>query len=180
MSYTKDQLKTFCNILKKGGAVAAPAEGVYGYCCDPFNEKALEEIIALKQRAPEKGFVVLIGDLKQLKKLTPPLSPAQKQMIKEHWPGQVTLVFPVKEGLPELLTGGFETIAVRYPAKEYMHEYLAAWGKPLVSTSANISGKPPVFEQHNLPDGVYSLPAPQKLQGGVSKLLDATTGQQYR
>ncbi len=180
MHYTPDQLEMFKNLLGKGAAVAAPAEGVYGYCCNPFNEAGLNKIIELKQRAPEKGFVVLISHINQLKMLAPPLTDHQKEMVKEHWPGQVTLVFPVKEGLPELLTGGFDTIAVRLPAKDYMQQYLEAWGKPLVSTSANISGKPPIFEQYDLPDGIFSLTAPHKLQGGVSILLNAETGEQYR
>jgi len=179
--YAAEQLHTFVAKLKAGEAVAAPAEGVYGYCCDPFSQKGLEEIVRLKQRAPEKGFVVLISDLKQLTQLCPPLFCQPHDMIDLYWPGQVTLVFPVKtEGLPQLLTGGFTTIAIRYPKAPYMLEYLKAWGRPLVSTSANISGEPPIFDQKNLPPEVFSLPTPVPLRGGVSTLIDAITGEKYR
>lgn len=180
MYYSPEQLHTFVAKLKAGEVVAAPAEGVYGYCCDPFSKKGLEGIIALKQRAPEKGFVVLISDLAQLKQLCPPLTCGQHERIDLHWPDQTTLVFPVEEGLLPLLTGGFNTIAIRYPKAPYMLEYLKAWGRPLVSTSANISGEPPIFDQKNLPKDVFSLPTPVPLKGGVSTLIDATTGEKYR
>ena len=178
--YTTEQLNKFTEILTEGGVAAAPAEGVYGYCCDALNPKALQKVVELKQRTPEKGFVVLIGDLKQLDDLCEGLTCQQHEMMDLHWPGQVTLVLPVKKGLPELLTGGFDTIAVRFPKPDYMRQYLIAWGKPMVSTSANISGEPPIYEQQFLPTTIYALPTVQKLEGSVSKLIDATTGQQYR
>lgn len=178
--YTAEQLNTFTAKLKAGDVVAAPAEGVYGYCCDPFNPAALHKLVELKQRKPEKGFVVLVSDLKQLNQLTQTLACQQHDMVDLHWPGQVTLVFPAADNLPELLTGGFASVAVRFPEKPYMLEYLKAWGKPLVSTSANISGQPPIYEAQNLPPHVFALPTPVQLNGSVSKLLDATTGQQYR
>jgi len=180
MPYTAADLTQFTETLKSGGVAAAPAEGVYGYCCDPFSEKGLKGIVNLKQRTPEKGFVVLISDLKQLEQLCPSLTCQQHEMIDLHWPGQTTLVFPVKDGLPQLLTGGFNTIAIRYPKAPYMLEYLKAWGGPVVSTSANISGEPPIYKQEDLPQGVFALSAPLPLKGGVSKLIDATSGQQYR
>lgn len=178
--FSPDNLKQFCSHLQAGDVVAAPAEGVYGYCADPFNPKALEKLLALKKRTSGKGFITLIKDWQQLEELTIPLLEQEKTTLQGHWPGRVTCILPATKNLPELLTGGRNTIAVRMPAADYMHEYLKAWGQPLVSTSANISGQPPATTSKAVLGGVFALECETPLDGGVSAVLDLKSGVRVR
>lgn len=180
MTFDKKELEQFSKKLKAGEAVAAPAEGVYGYCADPFNETALEKLLDIKKRTAGKGFITLIRNWRDLDKLARPLSEEDMQTLKEHWPGQVTFIFPAADGVPELLTGGRGTVAVRLPAVDYMHEYLEAWGGPLVSTSANISGQRPALSVKDLQEDVFALHIKTPLSGGVSKVIDLKTGNRLR
>lgn len=180
MNFSKEALQTFTDKLKAGEVVAAPAEGVYGYCADPFNPKALEKLLNIKKRTEGKGFITLIRNYNDLDKLAKPLSAEEKNKLKEHWPGQVTFILPANADVPELLTGGRDTIAVRLPAAGYIHDYLNAWGGPLVSTSANISGQPPATDPDDLFDGIYALQNKTPLKGGVSTVIDLKSGKKLR
>ena len=178
--FTQQDLETFCEKLKNGHVVAAPAEGVYGYCADPFNVDALEKLLAIKNRTAGKGFITLIKDWDDLKQLVRPLSAHEKRTLETYWPGQVTVVLPAAKGLPPLLTGGRDTIAVRMPKADYMQNYLHAWGAPLISTSANLSGHPPATTTADLFDGIFALENKTPLKGGVSTVIDFATGAHLR
>lgn len=175
-----DALKSFKMELQNNNVVAAPAEGVYGYCANPFSEVALQKLLVLKERAPNKGFILLIHTFEALTQVAAPLLKEEKALLKKHWPGQVTFILPAKEGLSTLLTGNRGTVAVRLPQKEYMQAYLKAWGGPLVSTSANISGEVPIQNVEDLAPGIFKLVAPEALTGGVSKIIDIKTGKVLR
>lgn len=173
-------LQKFVKHLKAGGVVGAPAEGVYGYCADPFNGAALNKILTVKQRAGSKGFITLIHGFDQLGLVAAPLTTAQQRLLAQHWPGHVTFILPARPGLPKLLTGGMDTVAVRLPAKNYMQEYLQAWGGPLVSTSANVSGQAPAVTPNGLEESIFCLEHNHPLDGTVSEIIDIRTGVKLR
>jgi L-threonylcarbamoyladenylate synthase len=175
--WAPEQLKTWLAALKAGEVAAAPAEGVYGYVADPFDAAALAKVMALKARDPGKGLIVLIRSADELPLLCPRRLPAAVQIaVGASWPcppeRPVTLVLPARKGLPELLTGGRGTVAVRCPATPYMREYLEAWKGPLVSTSLNLSGEPPVTEGAAISPGVAALTLSRPLSGCVSRVFD--------
>lgn len=177
------QLAPWLAALKAGGVVAAPAEGLYGYCADPFNPAALRALMEIKQRDPSKGLIVLISAVEQLGRLCPPLTEAQQIAIATHWqPGQppTTLILPALATLTPLLTGGHATIAVRLPQNPYMQEYLAAAQTPLVSTSANLSGQPAATTAAQLAPEVPALTLPQPLSGTPSRIFNPQTGHWLR
>ncbi len=179
--FTADEMDLAIEKLKMGEVVAAPAEGVYGYCADPFKTEALEELITIKKRTADKvGFVVLVRNMSDIEKLTSNLTEEMRKLMDKHWPGQVTLLLPAKEDLPQKLTGGSGKIAVRMPEPEYIQEYLRNWGGPLVSTSANITGQAPALHTKDLDPLVFALTTPQRLLGTVSRIIDAETGEQIR
>ena len=183
MSIWKDsELQPWLAALKAGDVVAAPAEGVYGYCCDPFNEAALQKLTELKGREPAKGFVVLVPDVFALSKLCQPLTDEQLHACYDHWKNNeaITLVLPARNTLPAHLTGEHSTIAVRLPHEPYMLEYLQTWGDPLVSTSANLSGQPPIYDAEHLPTDMPRLALSAPLSGKVSKIFDVTSGKFLR
>ena len=115
--------------------MAAPAEGVYGDCCDPFSETALCKLMDIKQRSTRKGLIVLIQHERQLGAVCDPLGKVEREAVTTYWvDGQppTTLILAAKQGLSQLLTGGRDTLAVRCARAGHMQEYLAAWGHPLV------------------------------------------------
>ncbi len=190
MSFPQKMLISWLAALHSGKPAVAPAEGVYGYVANPFNPKALEEVVRLKNRTDPKGFIALISHINQLEHLCAPLGPNLHQVMQKLWfqaPADavpVTIILPAKAGLPHLLTGGLRTIAVRFPRPAYMQEYLEAWAAispgPLVSTSLNLSGEAPATQMAQIPAGVAALTLPQPLSGEVSRIYNPFTGEWVR
>lgn len=129
--------------FEQGGVIAYPTEGVFGLGCDPTNEQAIERLISVKSRSVEKGLILLAGDYEQLKPfINEALLPAEKkQRMLDTWPNGTTFVVPANKTLPVFLTGKFATIAVRVTNQPDVVALCAATTKPIVSTSANISGQ---------------------------------------
>lgn len=147
------------SLVQQGGIIAYPTEAVYGLGCDPFNQASVEAIQALKGRGAEKGFILLIADWSQLFLLTAPITDEQLARVRATWPGFVTWIFPKAPSLPEWLTGGQDTVAIRMSAHPIARAL--AMKQPLVSTSANLSGQPPAKNEAELlcqfPKGIDAL-----------------------
>jgi len=181
--FTDQQLDVWTAALRRGDIAAAPAEGVYGYCADPFSPRALQALLALKKRDSAKGFIVLVAEVSWLEKLCPPLPEECRRAVAEHWqPGRppTTLILPAAAGLPPALTGAFPTLAVRLPQPVYMKEYLQDWGGPLVSTSLNESGQPPATHAGQIPAGIPALTLENELSGLPSRIYNPLSGEWLR
>lgn len=131
--------------LIKQNVIAYPTEAVFGLGCDPDSEAAVMQLLVLKQRPVEKGLILIAADYQQL---TPyiddsQLSAEQKAAMFASWPGPVTWVMPARPSTPRWLTGQFSSLAVRVSAHPLVRELCLAFGKPIVSTSANLTGLPP-------------------------------------
>ena len=140
---TPYRLREAARRLHGGEIVAYPTEAVYGLGCDPRQPQALERLIARKGRAACKGFIVIASRLAWLEELAILPQGPMRQAILASWPGPVTWVLPVRPGLPEMLTGGRPTLAVRLTAHPIARALSEAAGMALVSTSANPSKRPP-------------------------------------
>lgn len=134
-----------CELLNSGKVLAYPTEAVFGLGCDPDCENAVLTILSLKNRPIEKGLILIAANFEQLipyideKSLTE----QQKKMMFSSWPGPVTWVVPKNPATPYFLTGKFDSIAIRVSAHPLVNQICTQFAKPLVSTSANISGKEP-------------------------------------
>lgn len=170
-------------LLAEGNILAYPTEAVYGLGCDPFNEAAVENLINLKQRQVEKGLIVLIANWEQLASLTKPIDEENLQMVRNTWPGPVTWIFPKSGLVPTAISGIYDTIAVRMSAHPIAHELCMQ--HPVVSTSANVSGKDPArtIEQlkQQFPTGIDAV-LEGELGGALnpSKIYDVRTGKRLR
>lgn len=122
--------------------IAYPTEAVFGLGCDPDSELAVSRLLALKQRPPDKGLILIAANYQQLQPYIDDtqLSPAQYAAAMACWPGAVTLIFPAKTTTPHWLTGRFNSLAVRVSNHPAVTSLCQAYGKPLVSTSANRTG----------------------------------------
>ncbi|QHM73600.1 L-threonylcarbamoyladenylate synthase type 1 TsaC [Mixta intestinalis] len=131
--------------LQQQAVIAYPTEAVFGLGCDPDNEKSVMELLAFKQRPVEKGLILIAADYQQLEPYVSDreLSVVQREKMFATWPGPVTWVLPALPQTPRWLTGRFDTLAVRVSAHPAVQALCRAFGKPLVSTSANLSGQPP-------------------------------------
>jgi len=122
--------------LNIGNVIAYPTEGVFGVGCDPDNKQALLKLLDVKQRPKEKGLILIAASIEQL-------TEKQVNTIKASWPGPVTWIVPVKTTTLPLVTGQFDSIAVRVTAHSQVKAICNAFGKPITSTSANLSGLEP-------------------------------------
>ncbi len=129
--------------LRRGGLIAYPTESCYGLGCDPRNPRALERLIRLKGRSAAKGMLLIADRLKHLQPFIKPLNTADRARMLRVWPGPVTWAVPASTRCPPALTGGRTTVAVRVTAHPDAARLCRSLGMPLVSTSANKSGRKP-------------------------------------
>jgi len=137
------QLRLAARTLRAGGLVAYPTEAVYGLGCDPFNERATLRLLAMKGRAMHKGLILIAASHDQLQPLLQPQAESTLAPVLASWPGPHTWILPASARVPVWLTGGSGGIAVRVTAHPLAARLCRAFGGPLVSTSANTSGRPP-------------------------------------
>ncbi|MFP4610889.1 MAG: L-threonylcarbamoyladenylate synthase [Thiohalophilus sp.] len=132
-------------VLREGGVIAYPTEAVYGLGCDPDDQAAIEKILALKQRERSKGLILIASAVDQLQPYLDELPEEARHRVLASWPGPFTWLWPARARTSEWLRGDFATLAVRVTAHPQARELCQAFGKPLVSTSANLGGRPPAL-----------------------------------
>ena len=126
-----------------GGLIAYPTEAVYGLGCDPLNRAAVQQLLRLKQRPMEKGLILIAAELEQLLPFVTLPSPAIMEAVQKTWPGPATWLLPAAPDTPPWLTGQHESLAVRVTAHPLAASLCRACNSPLVSTSANLTGRKP-------------------------------------
>ncbi|KPD04056.1 L-threonylcarbamoyladenylate synthase type 1 TsaC [Moellerella wisconsensis] len=172
--------------LNNSQVIAYPTEAVFGLGCDPDNEQAINSLLVLKNRSWEKGLILIADNYEQLRNYIDDskLSEQQKNTMLASWPGPVTWVVPAKLTTSKLLTGKFDTLAIRVTDHPLVKELCRSYGKPLVSTSANLSGLEPCRNYDEvLAQFKDSIPILEGIVGGrqnPSEIRDVQTGQLYR
>ena len=129
--------------LKRGGLVIVPTETVYGLAALASDESALERIYEAKGRGAHNALPVQIYSPDMLGEVAAEINEPAKRLAERFWPGPLTLVVRRNPNLPQVLTAGGDTVAVRIPDHPVALALLKAVGVPLAVTSANISGEPP-------------------------------------
>jgi len=138
------QVKTAVSVLRSGGVIAYPTEGVWGLGCDPFDEAAVHRILRLKQRPVEKGLILVAASIKQIAALVEPLNATEKALLQTSWPGPNTWLLPDPDQLvPPWIKGKFDTVALRVSDHPLVQALCKGFGGPIVSTSANPGTLPP-------------------------------------
>ena len=137
------RLQHAARVLHQGGIVAYPTEAVYGLGCDPLNAAAVYRLLDLKQRPVDKGLILIAANAEQLRPFIDELPAAARQRVEDSWPGPATWVCPARPETPHWLTGRHDSLAVRVTAHPLAAALCAAFGGPVVSTSANTTGHPP-------------------------------------
>ena len=147
------QLDEAAEVLRSGGLVAFPTETVYGLGANALDEKAVKNIYKAKGRPADNPLIVHISDITALDGLTSSIPTAAPGLMKAFWPGPLTLVFPKSDRVPDIITAGLDTVAIRMPSHPIALELIRKAGVPVAAPSANSSGKPsPTLAKHVVED----------------------------
>ncbi|MCC2625770.1 MAG: threonylcarbamoyl-AMP synthase [Burkholderiales bacterium] len=139
-SYNSSLLGKIRRHIKNGGVIAYPTESCYGFGCDPFNYKAIKQILKIKRRDKAKGLIIIAASVDQLNQLIAPISANDKNKLKEYWPGFYSLLMPTTDKTLSILGGKHKTLAVRVSKHDLVRQICSFINMPIVSTSANYSG----------------------------------------
>ena len=182
-------LTNVLNTLKNQGVIAYPTESVFGLGCDPDSPVAINKVLQLKNRCADKGLILIAANIEQLQNYGDfsALTTQQLAIIKKTWPGPFTWVVPAKKNISKLITGNFNSIAIRVSAHPIVQQLCLQFNKPIISTSANLSGFPPcttsqqvskMFTNHPLLESI--IDAPVSGLAAPSKIFDARSGKRLR
>lgn len=178
----KLDLQTACEALSNGGIIGYPTEAVWGLGCDPDDETAIQRILDLKQRPAAKGLIIVAANLQQIEPLLSTLSQTQIDQLNATWPGPVTWLIPDSLNVySKWVKGEHKSVAVRVSAHPVVQQLCIAFGKPIVSTSANIAGQPEIRDRSELDQtfaGIIDCVVPGELGSAatVSQIRDLVTG----
>ncbi len=133
------------NMLNNEEVIAYPTEAVYSLGCDPDSVKAVNKLLSLKQRSWKKGLILIASDYQQLIPYINDnaLSQKQRDTMFASWSRPITWAIPANADTPQFLTGQFNALAVRVSLHPLVKRLCKKYGKPLVSTSANLNNQEP-------------------------------------
>jgi L-threonylcarbamoyladenylate synthase len=126
-------------LLRNGKLVAIPTETVYGLAADGLNDAAVRSIFAAKGRPATNPVILHVADVASARTLSAAWPTFAEKLAEKHWPGPLTLVVPKVETIPDSVTAGGPTVAIRCPAHPVARAIIAAVGRPLAAPSANRS-----------------------------------------
>ncbi len=141
--------------LQQGGVIAYPTEAVWGVGCDPRNGQALNRLLDLKARDPNKGVILIAANIGQVQPLMAELSSEQKASLADTWPGPNTWLVPPSDQVHDLVKGQHPLVAVRVTDHPLVQALCLAFGGPIVSTSANPAGEAPALTEEQI-DNYFS------------------------
>lgn len=160
----RDLIHFAAEIIKKGGIVAFPTETVYGLGADAFNHEAVFKIFRAKKRPADNPIIVHVSGKAQVYRLAKEVPRQAEELMDRFWPGPLTIVFKKVKALPEIVTAGLDTVAVRMPDHKVALALIEESETPIAAPSANLAGKPsPTTAQHVIDD----------LAGRTDAILDA-------
>lgn len=143
------QLSRAARILQQGGTVVFPTETVYGLGANALDPEAVKKIFLAKGRPADNPLIAHIADKRMLTQLVEKVPSSAKKLIRKFWPGPLTIILNKKKIIPDIVTAGGKTVAIRMPAHPLALKLIALSKVPLAAPSANLSGKPsPTTFQH--------------------------------
>ncbi len=154
------EIRRATETLAQGGVLAIPTDTLYGLAADALNPDALDRVYVAKGRPAEMPLPVLVSGWEQSRRvaaLSPEIELLARSLAETFWPGSLTMVLPAAPGLPQRLTAGRDTIAVRMPDHPVPRALADALGRSITGTSANRSGEPDITD----PDELRRVLAPR-------------------
>lgn len=167
-------------VLKRGGLVAIPTETVYGLAADALDEEAVAGIFRAKGRPSSNPIIVHVADVAMARTLAASWPASADAIATRLWPGPVTVVVPRGQSIPEIVTAGGDTVALRCPAHPLARRLIAESGIPLAAPSANRSEAVSPTTAHHVLEGLGNridliLDGGPCTKGIESTVIDCTT-----
>ena len=139
--YNKNDIEELAKILRNDGVISVPTDTVYGVCAKMDSRKAYNKLVSTKNRPINKPFPVMCADEKQIETIAIVDDKAQK-LINAFMPGPITLVLKKRQSVPDYVSNGLNTIAIRMATSKPLEELIKKVGCPIFMSSANQSGEP--------------------------------------
>ena len=158
-----EELKVICNLIKNGELVIFPTETVYGIGANALDKDAVSKIFIAKGRPADNPLIVHIADKRDIEKYVREVTPVEQKLIDTFMPGPFTLILPKKDIIPDIVSGGLDTIGIRMPSNVIARGIISFSGVPVAAPSANVSGKP---------SGTSIDDIRKELEGRVSAIID--------
>lgn len=162
------------DLIRAGGMVAYPTESFYGLAVNAADEEAIQRLFAIKKRRSDHPVLILIPSIEVLDQCVASIPEMAHKLIRQFWPGGLTLVFKAGSNLSPLLSAYTGKIGIRLSSHPVATELVKAVGVPITGTSANISGQPACVNAvevlHSLGEGVDLI-----LDGGATKGAPGST-----
>ena len=160
--------------VRRGKVAAIPTDALYTLVADPFNLGAVAQVFQAKGREPHRSLPILVGDLMMAEELASELSNRFFILARRFWPGPLTIIVPASARVPLKVTGNTGRLALRQSRSKVANQLIAMLNQPLISTSANISGRPTCrsgIDVFGMMDGRVDL----VIDGGMCNGAGATT-----
>ena len=138
----KPKIKEAISLLKRGGIVAFPTDTVYGLGASAVIPEAVARVYRVKKRPASQPLPLLLASVSQIREVAETVPPVAWLLARKFLPGALTLVLPKSSSVPDVVTAGGGTIAIRIPAHPVPVALINGLGAPLTGTSANLSGRP--------------------------------------
>lgn len=138
----REVIEQAAHILKNGGLVAFPTETVYGLGANGLDAVACKKIYEAKGRPSDNPLILHIARKEALYDIVKNVPERAEKLIDAFWPGPLTMIFEKKDCVPNEITGGYSTVAVRFPSHKVAQHIIETSGLPIAAPSANSSGKP--------------------------------------
>ena len=139
--YKQSQTDELSEILKNDGVISVPTDTVYGVCARIDSHEAYKKLINTKNRPYSKLFPVMCANMDQIKKIAK-VDERTEKIINDFMPGPITIVLEKNSSIPEYVTNGKNTIAIRMATSKTLEELIEKTGSPIFMSSANHSGEP--------------------------------------
>lgn len=176
-----DYIKKAANLIREGNLVAFPTETVYGLGADGLNNEACKKIYKAKGRPSDNPLILHISDITMLDNLVEEISDKHRKLF-DLWPGPMTLIFKKSKLIPDVVTAGGDTVAIRFPSDNIARALISEANCPIAAPSANISGKPSPTKASDVYQDMEGV-IPAIIDGGESNIgiestvIDLSTGE---
>lgn len=143
----------FGKMISEGKTVIFPTETVYGLGANALDDNAASKIYSAKGRPSDNPLLVHVAEKEDIKPLVVDIDKRAKLLIDKFWPGPLTIVFKKSKLIPDITSGGLDTVAIRMPSDKVARSVIRAAGVPVAAPSANLSGRPsPTKAEHIIND----------------------------
>ena len=156
------------NIIKTQGVIAYPTEGVWGLGCDPFSQRAVDKLLNIKKRSVDQGLLLVATHIGQFDPFLEGLERKYYEELDRAWPGPTSYLVPDNGFAPRWVVGAHQTLGLRISDHPVIKALCSLTG-PLVSTSANITGSPPMKSAEEIKE-LFSEEIDYVLFGELGKL----------